>query len=531
MRLGRSCQQESSSAGLGWSQEVALKQMDGPRASYLKQARPGSCRQMRLLPVAAAVGFFAIVWWSGAEAQTRVDLAKQAKNVDFSQAATTKPFRSGTELPGTCTTGETFFKTDAVRGKQLHLCVGPNTWVPAGEELPTLEGAEGKFLANAGGEVRWQELGGDLSGPAGSVKVMGIQGRPVSPATPSDRNVLVWSEATGRWEPQEGGVYEAGSGVTLAGRLINVDDAVVPNYYRGSGAPVLDCAAGRDYYLDETGGVLYFCASDGVWRALSTTGHEHAASDIQTGMLGLARGGTNQASWTAGRCVQVSADGTRLESASGACATANFDPLDQSTMWFREEFGSGGSSGELGWSVYGTGCTANSSISVGSYGRKVVQVQTSTTSGNECQYYVGGGQQNGVGTVGKIAQYGGWSTVFRFKFDDTTNVTYRVGLWVWATSRLLGIAYDTSAGHTQFMYQYDQSYQTTGVAVDTNPHTIKMWSNMAGTIYMQFDSLTPISVTSSSTYGWQPVFIVKTNEAANKRLMAIRWMWSGPYVE
>jgi len=38
-----------------------------------------------------------------------------------------------------------------------------------------------------------------------------------------------------------------------------------------------------------------------------------------TGVAGLAQGGTNQSVWTAGRCVQVAADGTRLESAGAAC--------------------------------------------------------------------------------------------------------------------------------------------------------------------------------------------------------------------
>lgn len=37
------------------------------------------------------------------------------------------------------------------------------------------------------------------------------------------------------------------------------------------------------------------------------------------GVAGLGQGGTNQTSWTAGRCVQVSADGARLESAGEAC--------------------------------------------------------------------------------------------------------------------------------------------------------------------------------------------------------------------
>lgn len=41
------------------------------------------------------------------------------------------------------------------------------------------------------------------------------------------------------------------------------------------------------------------------------------------GTLGMSKGGTNQTAWTAGRCVQVSADGTRLESAGTNCATGS----------------------------------------------------------------------------------------------------------------------------------------------------------------------------------------------------------------
>jgi hypothetical protein len=40
-----------------------------------------------------------------------------------------------------------------------------------------------------------------------------------------------------------------------------------------------------------------------------------------TGTLGLAGGGTNQATWTGGRCVQVNAGGTALESAAAACGS------------------------------------------------------------------------------------------------------------------------------------------------------------------------------------------------------------------
>lgn len=61
-------------------------------------------------------------------AQTQVDLRTQARNVDFSNAAATRPAKVGSTLPVSCTMGEMFFKTDSIAGQNLHLCVGLNTW-------------------------------------------------------------------------------------------------------------------------------------------------------------------------------------------------------------------------------------------------------------------------------------------------------------------------------------------------------------------------------------------------------------------
>ncbi len=47
---------------------------------------------------------------------------------DASSAHTTKPAKSGTTLPGACSTGEAFFKTDATGGQNLYLCKPDNTW-------------------------------------------------------------------------------------------------------------------------------------------------------------------------------------------------------------------------------------------------------------------------------------------------------------------------------------------------------------------------------------------------------------------
>jgi len=49
-------------------------------------------------------------------------------NWDASSALTTKPAKTGTVLPATCSTGEAFFNTAAAGGQNFYLCEPDNTW-------------------------------------------------------------------------------------------------------------------------------------------------------------------------------------------------------------------------------------------------------------------------------------------------------------------------------------------------------------------------------------------------------------------
>src|ERR1051326_8635237 len=82
--------------------------------------------------IRSSVGLFWAACWSiPLAAQTQVDLKTQSKSVDFQAAAFTKPFKSGTVLPLTCTQGEMFFLTTAPAGNNIYGC--PNGgWVAEG---------------------------------------------------------------------------------------------------------------------------------------------------------------------------------------------------------------------------------------------------------------------------------------------------------------------------------------------------------------------------------------------------------------
>ena len=47
---------------------------------------------------------------------------------DASSAVSTKPNKSGSTLPATCSPGETYFKTNATPGQNLYFCTAANTW-------------------------------------------------------------------------------------------------------------------------------------------------------------------------------------------------------------------------------------------------------------------------------------------------------------------------------------------------------------------------------------------------------------------
>ena len=92
--------------------------------------------------------------------QTQVDLRTQSKSVDFTGAAFTRPVKTGTVLPGTCSTGDLFFNTAAAAGSNLYACVSANTWTlqsGAGGETTfqtggsnTATASQANFVAGAG---------------------------------------------------------------------------------------------------------------------------------------------------------------------------------------------------------------------------------------------------------------------------------------------------------------------------------------------------------------------------------------------
>ena len=138
-----------------------------------------------------------------ATGQTQIDLKNQSKHVDFSDATSTKPFRSGTQLPATCSVGEMFFKTDGSAGQNLYACASADVWTlqSGAGGAPGVGGQADRVLSNNGTITDWRALGGDVSGPPQALVVSGIQGHSVASSGPGDGQVLRWSASAAQWQP------------------------------------------------------------------------------------------------------------------------------------------------------------------------------------------------------------------------------------------------------------------------------------------------------------------------------------------
>ncbi|HEX3876703.1 MAG TPA: hypothetical protein VHW24_06945 [Bryobacteraceae bacterium] len=145
-------------------------------------------------------------------AQTTVTGSKTMQGSwDASGAAATKPAKSGSSLPATCSTGEFFFNTSSAAGQNLYLCAAANTWTQVSSGVTSIYGRNGVVTAQSG-DYNFSQLsgaasaaqlpaaGGDIGGTLTSATVKSIQGKSVSTTAPSSGQVLTWNGT--QWLPQ-----------------------------------------------------------------------------------------------------------------------------------------------------------------------------------------------------------------------------------------------------------------------------------------------------------------------------------------
>jgi len=214
-----------------------------------------------------------------APAQTLIDLRSQVKNVDFSGALSTKPFRSGVNLPLTCSVSEAFLKLNAVEGQNLYICTTTNVWTV---QAPTQaaqtcldEGSTDAYACSLSPAItayvtgtRYRFRANTINTGAASINFNSLGaltikkpngGSIATDLTDGDIRAGQWVEC----------IYD-GTNCQMASQIGNASsgggDMLAANYHSsGSGAPAGSCATAGAIYRDtsSTPYGVYFCGSNG----------------------------------------------------------------------------------------------------------------------------------------------------------------------------------------------------------------------------------------------------------------------------
>ena len=254
------------------------------------------------------------------QAQTRIDLPTQAKRIDFSQATTTRPVKTGTTLPALCEVGEMIFKTDTSAGGNLYGCTSTNVWTAMGAPFSGMVTTLGDLrvkresasLLSVGAEcstlnrcnVRSSDTvfsfvdSATLSAPSGTGTVWigvtetgtrtarhdltaltcnGITCVASTLAMPPDVTPIAQcTVSAGSFDLNGCGdlraifgrdIVKAGNGLTRSGNTLALS-AEIPVFTAGVTAPPATCAAGEKYLRTDTN-QSFECTSTDVWMETS----------------------------------------------------------------------------------------------------------------------------------------------------------------------------------------------------------------------------------------------------------------------
>lgn len=174
-------------------------------------------------------------------AQTQLDLRTQSRNVDFSSATSTRPFKTGVELPTNCSVGELFFRSNVAAGKNLYGCTASDTWTAQADVISPsgMTNYVVPFTNQTGLTVTAAMHGFDSPNLLVTCFDAAVPANQFPPASVTinsstfEVNVQFFGARTGRCVLNAPGTaYVSGEGLTQSGSEFSVDIATVPSFLR-----------------------------------------------------------------------------------------------------------------------------------------------------------------------------------------------------------------------------------------------------------------------------------------------------------
>jgi len=184
-------------------------------------------------------------------AQTTINLGTQGRNVDFTNAPYTRPVKTGTSLPASCSPGELFFNLSAAAGQNLTGCAAVNSWI---------------VLGNSSGGIT--QLTGDVTTLAAS------SGSVVSTLATVNGNPGTFGSATAVpvITVNEKGQITAVTTATVSGTGGSSTSTAIPVGPLASLSPT--CSPGALYFATDqpAGQQLYTCSAANTWTQMVSLG-------------------------------------------------------------------------------------------------------------------------------------------------------------------------------------------------------------------------------------------------------------------
>lgn len=235
--------------------------------------------------------------------------------------------------------------------------------------------------------------------------------------------------------------------------------------------------------------------------------------------------------------------------------TVGFDPLSSTTLWMREEFGTGvesvtgtdasGTGGQLGWVFRLRGSAGSVTHQVGAWPNNGLYRITTGAAAVDDGFglsFSGGGRQ----PFNNLGGNTNWGTAWIFRLGGTVSQRASFGVNESCTSAQVAqlgegfrLRFDTAAADTNFTYEIIAAGASAGtaassVAADTNFHVFRARSVVAGTWRFSIDGGAETTACAAgcdingtiSTANLTPcAFLVSAGAAGARTADVDAWFW------